>query len=179
MVEPIIMDSCIAIKDITGYEGLFSIDELGRMWNYRLQRYMRPQLSKDGYLVVSTTVDWKRKVFRVHRLLGISFIPNPNRFPEVLHGNDVKTDNWLGNLRWGTYSDNIADAKRNLDIQYARDEKSSRGKLTKEDKASIIERYSRGGITQQKLAEEYGVNSSQISRLIHYKGEYKDPRHQS
>lgn len=49
----------------------------------------------------------------VPRLVAEAFIPNPNNYPNVLHNNDDRSNNTIGNLRWGTQKMNLADAKRN------------------------------------------------------------------
>lgn len=49
----------------------------------------------------------KQHVFRVHRLVAVAFIANPNNWNEIDHINNVGTDNRVANLRWCTHRDNI------------------------------------------------------------------------
>lgn len=51
----------------------------------------------------------------------------------------------------------------------ARGERAGLAKLTDDAIKKIRARYVQGGVTQQKLADEYGVNQTQISNIVHRK----------
>ena len=53
------------------------------------------------------------KYYKIHRLLGEYFIPNPHGHPCVLHGDDDPLNYTLSNLRWGTPKDNMDDQFKN------------------------------------------------------------------
>ena len=61
------------------------------------------------------TIDGKQKKYRIHILKAKAFIysPNPLGYNVVRHLNDIKTDNRLENLAFGTQSDNVKDCIRN------------------------------------------------------------------
>lgn len=59
-------------------------------------------LDKDGYLLVTLS----NKLYRVHRLIALTFISNPNNLPVVNHKNFNKSDNHVANLEWVSYSEN-------------------------------------------------------------------------
>ena len=59
-------------------------------------------LDKDGYLIATLS----GKLYRVHRLIALTFISNPNNLPVVNHKNFNKSDNHVANLEWVTYSEN-------------------------------------------------------------------------
>lgn len=106
-------------KDIQGYEGLYQINILGEVKafkrisiggfgavNTREEHIMKPNLGKNGYLTVRLSKNNKGKTELVHRLVALSFIPNPKNNPCVNHINGIKSDNRLENLEWVTYSEN-------------------------------------------------------------------------
>ena len=55
------------------------------------------------YLDVVLSVDGIDKNSSVHRLVALAFIPNPKNKPTVNHINEIKTDNYVGNLEWATH----------------------------------------------------------------------------
>ena len=63
---------------------------------------------KDGYRAV-----WLDKHHRLHRLLALAFIPNPDNLPEVDHINRVRGDNDLSNLRWANDYTQSQNTSRN------------------------------------------------------------------
>ena len=49
----------------------------------------------------------------IHRLIAQTFLPNPDNLPLVRHLNDIKDDNRVENLAWGTVFDNHLDCVKN------------------------------------------------------------------
>ena len=94
-------------KSITGYEELYEVSSLGRVksLNYHRtgkEKILKPNKTKDGYLVVWLYKNGKRKFFKIHRLVAEAFLPNPMGFPEINHKDEVKTNNIVSNLEWCT-----------------------------------------------------------------------------
>lgn len=104
----------VVLKDIPWFEGRYAVTEDGKVWSYpknwssALWKYLKQRISK-WYSVVWLSPIWgkeTRKFFKVHRLLALTFIPNPENKPEVNHKNGVKIYNRVWNLEWCTHSEN-------------------------------------------------------------------------
>ena len=66
-----------------------------------------------GYMQVRLYKNRKSKMFLVHRLLALHFIPNPENKRCVDHGNGVRDDNSLENLSWVTHQENMLGFRSN------------------------------------------------------------------
>lgn len=109
------------IKDFPGYE----VSDQGRVrsyhnnkWGLQEEPHLLSLRNNKGYRYV--TIEGKN--LSVHRLVGKTFIPNPHNHPMVLHGNNIRHDNRVSNLRWGTGSDNTKQGVEdgNIDTEKCR-----------------------------------------------------------
>ena len=87
------------MEDLLGYEDLYTIDQVGRIWSKERFKFVRPRISR-GCHVVSLTNSNGSKQKLVHQLVAKQFLPNPLNARCVRHINDVKIDNRVGNLQW-------------------------------------------------------------------------------
>lgn len=55
-----------------------------------------------GYLLVRFSVNGKQVARLVHRIVAVSFLPNPDNLPEVNHKDNNKANNVVSNLEWCT-----------------------------------------------------------------------------
>ena len=103
-------------KDIQEYEGLYQISNYGRVkslrdnkGNYR-EKIIKSRPSKNGYIIINLSKNGKAKTFKIHRLVSIHFIPNPENKPQVNHKDGNKLNNSVSNLEWVTASENSLHA---------------------------------------------------------------------
>lgn len=102
-------------KDVFGYEGLYEVSTLGRVRNSKSGRIRKQSINK-GYYVVGLSKDARKKMFFVHRLVAVAFVPNPEGKREVNHLDEVKTNNKADNLGWATPKENANWGTRNKRI---------------------------------------------------------------
>ena len=106
-------------KNIKNYEGLYQISNLGNIKSLIKNKILKPYINKkNGYAYIGLHKNKNIKVIRIHRLVAINFIPNPNNFPIVNHKNGVRNDNRVENLEWCTQRYNIIYSLNKKILQY-------------------------------------------------------------
>jgi hypothetical protein len=127
-------------KDIPDYFGKYQASTLGRVkssmpHNGTFERILRQTPTKKGYVSCGLYKNKKRGSFLIHRLIAITYIPNPQNLPEVNHKKGDKKDNRPCAIEWSTHNDNISHAVENSLIQ--KGEKCHRAKLTEKQVLEI------------------------------------------
>ena len=84
----------------------YKIYENGNIENIKSKRILKTQKDKDGYETTKLYLDGKYKRFKIHRLLGICYLDNPDNKLFIDHINRDKSDNRIENLRWVDKSEN-------------------------------------------------------------------------
>jgi len=100
---------------MTSIEGFsrYVIYENGDVINIESGILIKPWKDKQGYKIIDLVNDnGERKHMRHHRLLGLTFIPNPENKPCIDHIDENKSNNHLSNLRWATDSENKQNIKK-------------------------------------------------------------------
>lgn len=94
------------IKEINGYERYF-INEDGTVFDSKYQKNVATWIDTVGYRqCYLKDSDGKKHSKRIHRLLAMAFIPNPNNLPQVNHKDGDKLNNNIDNLEWISNKDN-------------------------------------------------------------------------
>lgn len=79
------------MRDIPGFEGLYAVTSCGKVWSYKSKKFIKPYRIGNGYLAVKLA----GKNYRVHRLVAMTYIPNPENLPFVNHKDENKHNNCL------------------------------------------------------------------------------------
>ncbi len=92
-----------ALKD---YEGYYLINKEGEIYGIKRKKIVKPQINKYGYYQIILYKNGKHTTCKIHRLLAIQYIPNPEGKPVIDHMDRNKQNNSLDNLKWATHSEN-------------------------------------------------------------------------
>jgi len=91
---------------IKGYENLYKINKNGDIYSCIYRKNIVHQITGDNYKYVHLSKEGKRFKARVHRLLALQYLLNPDNLPEVDHIDRDKNNNTLINLRWVSRKEN-------------------------------------------------------------------------
>ena len=98
-------------KAVADSNGIYHISDHGQVKSlkYGKERILKPSLvGRPGnqYLAVDLVIKDKRKMHKIHRLVAMAFIPNPENKPQVNHKDGNKLNNHIDNLEWATAKEN-------------------------------------------------------------------------
>lgn len=103
----------------------------------------------------------KVKTSTIHRLVGIHFIENPFKKPQVNHIDGNKLNNKVENLEWNTSKENVNHAVKNKLRVAPKGSKCGASKL-KEDQVLLIRA---SNLKLSELAEIYKISFQTISEI--------------
>jgi len=120
-----------------------------------------------GYAILNLKFDnGVLKPIKIHRLVAITFIPNPLNLPEVNHKNFIRHDNRIDNLEWSTHADNVKYSfeANNYNTSGVL---NGRSKLNESQVLEIRARFSQGKEFNARLIGiEYGISRAVVSKIV-------------
>ena len=170
------------IKDIPKYEKLYAAREDGEIISKerivhgkgeRIQRarILKSKISKHhGYKEVTLCNGFGgKKSFRVHRLIALAFLDNPNNYPAVNHIDGNKLNNAVNNLEWCTTKHNNLHSFRVLKRKASKPNLGKFGRESSNNKAII--QYDKNGVfvaeyeTIREAGKKLNISDSHISSV--------------
>lgn len=168
-------------RAVPGWEGFYSVSNLGRVYSHprlifcqypdgvrrRLNpgKMMKPRPCPLGYtsVILQRGNEAVCSTQKVHRLVAMAFIPNPDNLPQINHKNGKPGDNRVENLEWCTAEENIHHAVRELGMNQG--ERSGHAKLT----ASLvtqIRQWAANGLSESQISMLVPVSRAQVGRIV-------------
>lgn len=148
-----------------GFETLYEVSDLGRVRRAKSGHVLKPGAHPKGYWNY-TLANGVRKNALGHRLVLEAFAGPCPEDHEARHLDGNRKNNQLGNLIWGTSSENEDDKKGHDTVAYG--ERNGMARLTTGQVQEIIHRCE-SGETQQSIARAFGIKQPQVSRLVNGK----------
>lgn len=179
-------------KPVAGFEGIYEVSDHGRVRSLARivpivdgasparrvpAKVLSPGTNSSGYLHVTLFRAGVRRLRKVHHLVLDAFFGDCPEGCQALHGNAIRNDNRISNLRWGTAKENAAD--RDMHGNQPRGADSWNAKFEDADIRDIRRAYSDTEATLLSLAEKYGVCISTIWYIVknlHWSHVTEEPR---
>ena len=149
-----------AWRDITGFEGIYSVSNYGRVRS-RGEKMLSLNAERNGYLKVSLSKNGIVAQKKVHQLVLEAFYRSRQDGEESLHRNRNVEDNRIANLRWGTKSQNMLDAVRHGSMRSPAIDKANLSSF----QVSEIRRLRASGVKLLEIA--YAVGAPGGKRQVH------------
>lgn len=154
-------------KDVVDYEGIYLVSNLARVKRIMSRKNPTCDIINNtyhptGYVHIALTNNGKGRTFKLHRLVALAFIPNPENKPQVNHIDGNKHNNHVSNLEWNTSKENINHAFRIGLNTPRKGEKCPSSKLTEKDILEIRSSI----LTPLQLSMKYNVLREQIYKIL-------------
>lgn len=152
------------LDNFTDYE----VKEDGTIRNRFNGKVYKHITDRAGYKrVYLTGTNSKRSNLAVHRLLAMTYIPNPDNKPCVNHIDGDKTNNNLLNLEWCTHKENTHHAINTLGIKIG-------GQLEKTLRNKMIHTLSYL-FTYDEIALVFNISQPRVLKIIKDYNEQRNP----
>lgn len=146
------------MQPIKDYEGKYYVTSQGDVVNAKGNTLAYTVNKKTGYKTVSLWKNNKGSSKTIHRLVALTYLPNPNNLPEVNHIDGNKLNNQVNNLEWVTRSENMIHAYA---TGLAKQSKQTR-RLDAPTYESLLERFLLGE-SMTALATEHSAGLARVT----------------
>nr|DAI25814.1 MAG TPA: homing endonuclease [Caudoviricetes sp.]DAO10461.1 MAG TPA: homing endonuclease [Caudoviricetes sp.] len=108
-------------KPLLGFDKDYRVTENGDIisMDYRRSgkpKKLAPQRNVHGYAIIKLMKGGKDITYRVHRLVAMAFVPNPEKLPCINHKDENKLNNNPNNLEWcdNRYNNNYGTRNKRI-----------------------------------------------------------------
>lgn len=157
-------------NSVVGAEGFYEVSNVGRVRSItrmvlvgfgckrlHVGRVLK-QFARQGYLVVNLSVEGIKWSIETHRLVLEAFTGLPPMYHEACHGNGIRSDNRIENLRWDTRAANMRDMDAHG--KRCKGEASPNAKLTEE----LVRMIRSSDESSAEISLRVGVSPEAISK---------------
>ncbi len=156
-------------KNVVGYEEIYLVSEYGDVKRiaktnnqYGIGHILKHSINK-GYANVQLHKNGIVKQMRVHRIVSMAFIENPNNKPHVNHIDGNKLNNHISNLEWCTPRENEIHKHRVLG-------KTPRKYIITSTQISGIKALREEGKRLHQIANVYNLPIDSIHKVLKNEG---------
>ncbi len=164
-------------RDVVGYEGLYAVTDDGRIYSHsrvvktchgatRLLkgRWLKPSPDGGGYLFVGLSREGKVRPVKIHRIVALAFIDNPESKPCINHIDNNNQNNIASNLEWCTQNENMQHCSRSgrIKIPHHSGEEHPSSKL---NEVAVIFIKDNPEVKVSELAKKYNVTVQAIHAI--------------
>lgn len=155
-------------KPVLGYELLYEISNTGLLKGIKRNKILTPFKDKDGYSKITLSNRRIKKCTSIHRLVALSFIPNPKGRDMINHIDGDVNNNNSENLEWCNNSENQIHALKIglLKRKYGRDNPAY-GKPSKQAIKVICTVTGNKFRRIQDAADSIGMKYERLRRKLH------------
>lgn len=90
----------------------YKISSYGRVYNTKTNKFVKGTRNRNEYHSTQLSLNGKPVTFPTHRLVALTFLPNPNNHTVVDHIDRDKFNNHVENLRWVSVKENANNKER-------------------------------------------------------------------
>ena len=155
-------------QPIETHDGQYEVSSCGQV-RKTSGRLLKQWENDQGYRLVR--LSRPRQVARVHRLVALAFLPNPDGLPVVNHIDCVRSNNKAENLEWCTQQQNLSHSTKlgRMKRDYWAGKRSPNAAIDDKTAAEIRAQYRNGGVSWQVLSGQFGISKRAVGRIV--KGE--------
>lgn len=141
----------------------------GNVKNSVTCKVLKPKITKDGYCEVGLYHNGKVYHRRVHRLVAIAFIPNPENKPTVNHKDTNTLNNDVDNLEWATVEEQISYSFEFGNRKHKQVKTHKKSSYTDEQIHVVCKLLEENNLTQKEIMYRTGVLSDTIRAIRKHK----------